>query len=398
MSDAPPPKKKRYGPVYRVVAPKWWDEAWFRSFAATTKLVFFDIVTGRQTGPVPGLTRYSIAVAAESTGLSANTIRKALAEIAAAGAAIHDPVTRVVYVPAVLEVGAPDNPNVILSWRRAWSELPDCPPKRQARSDFERHCLARDGEKREFTVNMETLTGNVGVDVPPDVPPNHLALREQPTENRKQPTASPPAKAVTAAAAVVPSGTRETESDESDEQVIRRAIGGWSRRGEIKSVDAIVRRCVAVLAQHREKGGGATETRLAIDLATKQLAKDNRSIALVPNVFGDMLDPAAADRTEQDVDPGGAFLRFERRRSQLLLRQDAEEAAQRAQRAAEAAKWQAERVAQLRAERPDFPGTDAELFAADRDRKFAALAKVRPDFGQRPHKSSKSPMPVDPSG
>ncbi len=189
--------------TYRNVATRLWDEPRFVALSATAKLVFLNVLTGRQSCAMPGLSRYSVQVAAEEIDVSLNTAKKAVKDIVDAGGdlAIYDPVARVIYVPSVLDVSAPNNPHVVAGWRRSWLDLPDCEPKRKAASDFDTHCRARGWDFRALVMSEQETTPGTTPETMPDPPGGGLglqqsAIRDQDQETRtassKQAPATPP--------------------------------------------------------------------------------------------------------------------------------------------------------------------------------------------------------------
>jgi hypothetical protein len=116
--------------VYRHVECATWDSADFTALTAPEKpsaqFLWLYLMTGPQTGPVPGLYRFSIAEAAERFGWSVKGTRAALEEILVREMALYDAETRILWLPKAIgrDRNAPASPNVIRSWRRTWSELP----------------------------------------------------------------------------------------------------------------------------------------------------------------------------------------------------------------------------------------------------------------------------------
>lgn len=120
---------------YRKIEVSTWTDEKFRALSpmpACAQGLWFFLLSGPFTGPIPGLFRAGRAAMAEELGWTLEDFDKAFAELAAAGMAQADFKVRLVWLPNALRYNQPDNPNVVRSWRADLAELPDCELKREA--------------------------------------------------------------------------------------------------------------------------------------------------------------------------------------------------------------------------------------------------------------------------
>jgi hypothetical protein len=95
------------------------------------------LITGPHTTSVPGLFQAGEAQLSEALWWPLRGFRSAWKEIEALGMARADWKARVVWLPNAVRYNAPENPNVIRSWRHALDEIPACPLKDEAVSFLE---------------------------------------------------------------------------------------------------------------------------------------------------------------------------------------------------------------------------------------------------------------------
>jgi hypothetical protein len=109
------------------------------------------LIAGEQTGVVPGLFKIGERAFAEQLrwplhageslledlpkGLPKG-FREAFEEVSAQGFVKADWNARLVFVPGAIWLDPPSNPNMILKWRKAWRELPECELKDEAEQAF----------------------------------------------------------------------------------------------------------------------------------------------------------------------------------------------------------------------------------------------------------------------
>jgi hypothetical protein len=94
--------------------------------------LWFHLIVGEQTGPIPGLFRVGEAAFAEQLNWPLEGFREAFREAFREGMVKADWKARLVYVPKAIKYNPPASPNVVLGWRDAWLELPQCELKVEA--------------------------------------------------------------------------------------------------------------------------------------------------------------------------------------------------------------------------------------------------------------------------
>src|ERR1700720_1389422 len=118
--------------LYRRVSIRMWGDAKFRALSQATpnaETLWIYLLTGEYTIAIPGVVRAGEAALAESLGWSLSAFRKTFAEIYAKDMAIPDWSARLVFLPKALIHNRPQSPKVVIAWRKAFEELPDCPLK-----------------------------------------------------------------------------------------------------------------------------------------------------------------------------------------------------------------------------------------------------------------------------
>jgi hypothetical protein len=126
-------KKKLQGRYRKVQVSMWTDEN-FRglSSAPSGKALWFFLLTGPQTGPIPGLYRAGRAAMAEELDWPLDDFYDKFAELESRSMVQADFKARLVWLPNALKHNLPESPNVVKSWRAELAVLPDCDLKREA--------------------------------------------------------------------------------------------------------------------------------------------------------------------------------------------------------------------------------------------------------------------------
>ena len=115
--------------LYRRVSIRMWGDAKFHALSQATpnaQTLWFYLLTGEYTIALPGVIRAGEAALAESLGWSLSAFRKTFAEIYAKDMASPDWSVRLVFLPKALIHNPPQSPKVVIAWRKAFEELPDC--------------------------------------------------------------------------------------------------------------------------------------------------------------------------------------------------------------------------------------------------------------------------------
>jgi hypothetical protein len=120
---------------YRKISTRMWGDEKFRKLSKAPpngQTLWQYLISGPHTTAIPGIFTSGEAALAEGIGWKLAGFRKAWAEIETLGMAKADWLARVVWLPNALRHNEPKSPNVVNSWRPAFSEIPDCPLKREA--------------------------------------------------------------------------------------------------------------------------------------------------------------------------------------------------------------------------------------------------------------------------
>jgi len=154
-----PPRPAR--DVYRKVSRRMWSDAKFMALSGPQpngQSLLVHLLTGPHTGMIPGLSVAGQAQLAEQLGWDLGSeglpeglrqglpgglpegcadgmpdgFRQAFAEVAHQGIAVADWKARLVWLPKAVYHNEPESPNVVRSWRSAWTEIPECSLKHVA--------------------------------------------------------------------------------------------------------------------------------------------------------------------------------------------------------------------------------------------------------------------------
>lgn len=150
------PDEGRYSRVSRRV----WGSSDFRALSApkpNAQTLWFRLLTGPELDMIPGLFPLREAGLAEALGWPVAALRRCLTEITSRGMATYDKLAGLVWVPRAIGHNPPDNPNVIVGWKVAWKDLPDCALKESAKSYLMGWAQARGDVWAKV---MSNVTGN----------------------------------------------------------------------------------------------------------------------------------------------------------------------------------------------------------------------------------------------
>lgn len=98
--------------------------------------LWFYLLTGEHCKTVPGLFVLGLGTIRDDLGWPEAAIKKHLATLVEQGHVKVDPVTRVMWLPNALDHNLPDNPNMVVGWKRDWQTVPDCGLKDEARESL----------------------------------------------------------------------------------------------------------------------------------------------------------------------------------------------------------------------------------------------------------------------
>jgi hypothetical protein len=120
---------------YRKIHVKVWGDEKFRTLSGprpNAQTLWFFLLTGPQTGIIPGVSAAGEAALAETLGWTLQAFRRAFNEIKTQGMALADWESRLVFLPRATVYNPPESPNVVKAWRKAFDELPECTLRSQA--------------------------------------------------------------------------------------------------------------------------------------------------------------------------------------------------------------------------------------------------------------------------
>lgn len=110
---------------YRKVDTRIWNDARFCGLSDDGKLVFLMLLTHPNMTSL-GAMRATLAGLAEEIGWESERLSKGFGEGLAKGMVEHDRTGRMIGLPNFLKYNAPENPNVLRSWVKAFDLLPEC--------------------------------------------------------------------------------------------------------------------------------------------------------------------------------------------------------------------------------------------------------------------------------
>ncbi len=120
---------------YSRVSRRVWNDAAFRALSPMPPSgagLFLRLLTGPELSCIPGLFQAWEGGLAQALRWSLADLQRCLKEITDGDLARVDRDAGLVWLPNGIRHNEPHSPNVILSWRVAWTELPDCELKVEA--------------------------------------------------------------------------------------------------------------------------------------------------------------------------------------------------------------------------------------------------------------------------
>lgn len=177
---------------YRKIDVRMWGDERFRRLSPIPPCgqgLFLYLLTAPETGNVPGLYRAGEAGLSEGLGWDLEAFREAFGEAFRQGLVKADWKARVLWVPKAIKYNVPESPNVVISWRTAWDEIPECDLKAEAHRTLESFLEGlTEGYREAFAKAC------------PKPSPQPLANQEQEQEQEQEEAfaASPPAGPVPA--------------------------------------------------------------------------------------------------------------------------------------------------------------------------------------------------------
>jgi hypothetical protein len=120
---------------YRKIQVRTWSDEKFRALSPIPPCgagLWFFLLTGPHTGPIPGLFRAGRASMSEELGWETEAFDEAFREVSAQGMAKADFKARLVWLPKAIDNNRPESPNVIRGWGSEFDLLPECDLKDEA--------------------------------------------------------------------------------------------------------------------------------------------------------------------------------------------------------------------------------------------------------------------------
>ena len=114
---------------YRKIEVRTWADEKFRSLSPIPPCgqgLWFFLLTGPHTGPIPGLFRAGKAALAEDIGWDQRSFDKAFRELTTAGMVKADFKAKLVWLPKAIHYNSPESPNVVKAWAKEVALLPEC--------------------------------------------------------------------------------------------------------------------------------------------------------------------------------------------------------------------------------------------------------------------------------
>jgi hypothetical protein len=114
-----------------------WSDQKFMSLSQDAKFLWVFLLTGPQTGIIPGLFRAGRLSMSEELDWEPERFDKGFAELFEKGLAKGSWKHRLVWIPKGIFHNPPDNPNIVKAWRKEFYELPEC----DLRDEVEEHII-----------------------------------------------------------------------------------------------------------------------------------------------------------------------------------------------------------------------------------------------------------------
>jgi len=170
---------------YRKIEVRTWTDQKFRELSPllpSGQGLWFYLLTGPHTGPVPGLFRAGRAAMAEELNWSLDDFTDALDELTSCGMAKVDFGARLMWLPNALKHNLPQSPNVVRSWGVELDLLPECALKVKALARM-REVLSEMGEP--FVAALDEVLAKV-VKASPKASPKPKSNQEQEQDQEQE--------------------------------------------------------------------------------------------------------------------------------------------------------------------------------------------------------------------
>ena len=115
--------------MYRKIEIAMWGDEKFKRLSpmkASGQTLWIYLLTGPQTGIIPGLYKAGHAAMAEELGWELKDFEEAFQEVFREGMLKESKKDRLIWIPNAIKYNPPASPNVIKSWTNSLETLPKC--------------------------------------------------------------------------------------------------------------------------------------------------------------------------------------------------------------------------------------------------------------------------------
>lgn len=190
--------------IYRRIEVHTWVDEKFKRLSPiqpSAQALWFYLLTGPQTGIIPGLFKAGHAAMAEDLDWNQEAFEKAFQEVLREGLVKDSIKDRLIWIPNAIKYNPPSSPNVIRSWAAALDTLPECSLRREAIEYMRKEVYLLDKkEVKGFAKAFDEVFGKALGEALPKGNENQSPNQEQKQEQKQeykegeaaQPPASPP--------------------------------------------------------------------------------------------------------------------------------------------------------------------------------------------------------------
>lgn len=115
--------------LYRRISIRVWGDEKFTQLSApkpNARYLFLHLLTGPHTGQIPGLSVAGEAALSEALVWPRSAFRRCFAELETAKMAQADWRARLVWLPNAVRHNPPSNVDIVIGWRSAFEDIPEC--------------------------------------------------------------------------------------------------------------------------------------------------------------------------------------------------------------------------------------------------------------------------------
>jgi len=202
------------GPLWSRVSRRMWRSTDFRAMGPMppcVAILWLYLLTGEHRTKVPGLFVLGAGTMSDDLRWQPAAVRKHLATLVEKGHVKVDADTNLVWIPNSLDHNLPDNPNMVMGWKRDWQTLPSSALKTEAREAIRKSLEALPRPEKSTVTYADAFAvalgernppasgkdagkggGNVTPPPPTDVPATLGGIEDSEREGEKTTTPKPP--------------------------------------------------------------------------------------------------------------------------------------------------------------------------------------------------------------